>query len=174
MMTHGMPPHTLWLLQEHAALIGGDRAEVEANLASGVAFMHAPDEPVLQELLRARDHDPDAERWELGERLKRDHARLRAGWRPGTADLADAPILLDAEALIAIKLGPEPTHQVVLSGWPVDEMGRVRPRPWRTSLLIAVEAHQGLWVRTYNRFYRLMRSDEDGGAQVGPWAEAGR
>jgi hypothetical protein len=172
----GLPAHVLWLLKDHAAEADQQNPCVNAALTDGVAFIYAADDPFfVREVLHARDHHRDPAAREAGWQLAHDHARLRAGRTPRDADLAEAPTLLVSNAYIARLIrGPAPASQAVLIGRPLDPYGLPAPMLRVTSLLIAVEASEGRWARTFNRFYRLMHDDGETNDPRDYWPEDGR
>lgn len=87
--------------------------------------------------------------------LADDLARIAAGDGPTPADLTDAPLL--DRWLIGVSLQP------VLYGSVVDHP-RLGTRPAiRTTPVFAIDGN-GLWARTWSRYYRLGREFNDAGS----------
>jgi hypothetical protein len=135
-----------------------ERETVEAGrplsigLAQGLALMHAPDEPDLERLMTARMRSNDSTDVINDLQLRTDLARLKTGWRPDEHDLAEAPHLRVGGIIWTPFVRP---WSVSLVGAVLDANGSPTGRQRITSFLIAADAREGKWARTWNRFYRL-------------------
>lgn len=88
-----------------------------------------------------------------------DVARLRAGWRPNDAMLANAPSLSDW-ALV----GAFDTKAVQFVGTAIGHPNFPDFRIVRTSIIVALDTRHLRWARTIGRFYRLLKPEK-------PWTK---
>jgi hypothetical protein len=123
------------------------------GLAQGLALMHLPDDPDLERLMTERMLSTDPEQNMLDLHLRSDLARLGDGWRPGPHALVEATALIPTGLVLTPFAKP---WTISLTGLTVDQHGRPTGRRRITSFLVAADARDGLWVRTWNRFYRLI------------------
>jgi hypothetical protein len=92
-----------------------------------------------------------ADGWTLGRRLERagaDLQRRQEGWVPAEQDLADAPVLVDWQPVIA-------HGGLALAGIVSGHPGIAQGHRVLTSLLVAVDIGAEHWARTVSRFYQL-------------------
>jgi hypothetical protein len=114
--------------------------------------MHAPGDPEFERLMDARMRSSDPTDVINDLQLRTDLVRLKAGWRPDENDLADAPHLRVGGLVWTPFFKP---WSVSLVGAVLNANGVPTGRQRITSFLIAVDAREGTWARTWNRFYRL-------------------
>lgn len=138
------------------------------GLDAGIAFMHAPDDRHLLNLMeeRASSADPEARHYDL--KLRADLTRLRQGWRPDAHDLESAPHIRVGGASWTPFADP---FTVSIFGAFLDADGSPTGRQRITSFLIAVDAREGKWARTWNRFYQLDDVSAENALRGGPHGE---
>ena len=144
-----------WLL-ERARTVEREAAErgrpLAYGLAEGIAFLHAPDDEDLLCLMDERSLSTDPEQVILDLDLRTDLYRLGRGWRPTQDDLVEAPRIQLSRVIWSPFANP---FTVSAAGVLLDANGQPSGRLRVTSFLIAADAAQGRWVRTWNRFYQL-------------------
>ena len=85
-----------------------------------------------------------------------DLARLKAGWRPDDAILADAPSLSDW----AIVGNLDNNNVAQFVGTVIGHEKFPDYRVVRTSIILALDTRDLRWARTVGRFYRLLKPEQ--------------
>jgi hypothetical protein len=160
-MRPGLSPDLLAIVRQQALSL----AQVTGAVSHDVAWLISPDDETLQAYQSERREAADSDMVRAGADLDRDIVCLREGWRPRPEGLADAPTL--AVERIVIVMSPELVG-VILRGSALGPGGGLLSRDRMTSLVVAVDAVEGRWARTLNRFYRLAHVPEHGNEGDGP------
>jgi hypothetical protein len=149
-----------WLI-ERARTVEREAVErgrpLATGLAQGIAFLHAPDDTDLMRLMDERSLSTDPEQVILDLDLRTDLYRLGRGWRPTQDDLVEAPRIQLSRVIWSPFANP---FTVSAAGVLLDANGQPTGRLRVTSFLIAADAAQGRWVRTWNRFYQLAAHEQ--------------
>jgi hypothetical protein len=159
-MLAGLPSHLLTVIRHQAI---ADAHPLRAS--DDLAWLIAPDDPALAAYQCHRREAADSGTVQAGTELDRDLACLREGWRPQPDGLTEAPTL--AVDRIVISLSPEGAG-VMLRGAAFGPNGSLLSRDRITSLVVAMDAAEGRWARTLNRFYRLAHLPRSDGEGEGP------
>jgi hypothetical protein len=156
-MLEGLPPHLLAVVRH--------QAQPTDAVSDDVAWLIAPDDEALAAYQCARRDAADPGTVRVGADLDRDVAFLRDGWRPRPEGLLDAPTM--AVERVVVALSPEGSG-VMLRGAAIGPDGGLLSRDRMTSLIVAMDAVEGRWARTLNRFYLLAHMPETGNQVDGP------
>jgi hypothetical protein len=146
-MLPGLPPHLLAVVRHQSIPVA-----LPSGQTDDVAWLIAPDDPALVAYQRERSEAADSGTVQAGADLDRDVVCLREGWRPQPDGLIEAPTL--AVDRVVIALSPDMAG-VMLRGAALGPDGSLLSRDRITSLVVAMDAAEGRWARTLNRFYRL-------------------